>query len=403
MLNTNSLLMAASFGTVFAVIFSVISVLLFATVLFFIWWVEVKKKTIKELGTIIKNATLDACRKIADLFTGNTVKTVYSDKSLNYSGTEFLPIPTKAPTQQYTYEFVGWDKNAIDEHGNNVVRAIYLQKVTKCHINIYDADKATLLRSCEVEYGAGVNLSDLKPTKEDSKEFTYEFVGWDRDTNAFFRNDNVYAVYKAIPKKYTYTFFDEDGKTLVSQGNALYGTPITAPSAPRKESTDTSVYEFVGWKNYEPGMLLTKDCSFVAVFAKTNVERKHVSSVIKTDGTIVRSYDIVEKPETPEPEVVKSEPAKFDREEYFQGSVGKQMVKTEVQVVEPKKNDEEVHQRIHLVSAKLALEAEQKAAEAKKEETTKLEPSNYVPENPEEEVLKNLVVNKVKIAKKDDK
>ena len=31
------------------------------------------------------------------------VKTVYSDKTQNYSGTEFLPIPTKAPTNQYSY------------------------------------------------------------------------------------------------------------------------------------------------------------------------------------------------------------------------------------------------------------------------------------------------------------
>lgn len=403
MLNTNSLLMSSSFGTVFAVVFSAVAVVLFSVIIFLIWWVDVKKKSIKELGIVMKNATLDAFRKIANLFTGNTVKTVYSDKTLNFSGTEFLPIPTKAPTKQYTYEFVGWDKNAMDEHGNFVVRAIYLQKVTRCHINVYDADKTTLLKTFEVEYGAGVNLSDIKPTKEDTKEFAYEFVGWDKETNAFYQNENVYAVYKAVPKKYTYTFFDEDGETLVSQGNALYGTPITAPAAPRKESTDTTVYEFVGWKNYEPGMLLTKDCCFVAVFAKTNVERKHASSVIKADGTIVRSYDIVEKSDVPEPKVIKNEPAKFDREEYFQGSVGKQMTKPEVQKVEPKKNDEEVHQRIHLVSAKLALEAEQKAAEVKKEETTKLEPSNYVPENPEEEVLKNLVVNKVKIAKKDDK
>ena len=414
MVNTSSLLAAASFGTTFAIMFSVFTAILVAVVVYLIWWVDVKKKTIKDLGRVIKNATLDAFDKIHDLFSKNNVKTVYSDKSLNYSGTEFLPKPTKAPTEQYTYEFVGWDKNAVDEYGNSVVRAIYLQRVTKCVVNVYDDDKTTLLKSYEVEYGSGVNLSDLKPEKPDTKEFSYEFIGWDKEINAFFKNENVCAVYKAVPKKYVYKFVDDDGVTVVSQGSALFGTPITAPAPPKKESTDSAIYEFVGWKNYEKGMLLTRDCTFVAVFAKTNVERKHVSSVIKADGTIVRSYDIAEKSAAPEPKIVKTEPATFNKEEYFHGSVGVQIVKPEVQVVEPKVNteevqvvepnndDQEVHQKIHLVSAKLALDAEQKAEE-KKDETTKLEPNNYVHDNPEQEVLKNLVVNKVKIVKKDGK
>ena len=40
--------------------------------------------------------------------------------------------------------------------------------------------------------------------KPDTKEFSYEFIGWDKDIDAFYKHENVYAVYKAIPKKYTY-------------------------------------------------------------------------------------------------------------------------------------------------------------------------------------------------------
>ena len=195
-------LLASSTGTTIAVVFTTITIVLFLAVLFLLFWVDVKKKTLKDLKNAIGNAFMTFFGKIHDFFTANSsVKTVYSDKSLNYSGTEFLPVPTKAPTDKYTYEFVGWDKNGVDGNGNTVVRAIYLQKVTKCCINVFDDDKMTLIRSAEVEYGAGINLDDVKLTKADTKEFSYEFIGWDKDIDAFYKHENVYAVYKAIPKK----------------------------------------------------------------------------------------------------------------------------------------------------------------------------------------------------------
>ena len=165
--------------TTITVAISVVSVLFLLCAILFIWWVDTKKRPFKEFMKVIGDKFARFWGDIAGIFriSGQT-KTVYSDKTLNYSGTEFLPIPTKAPTNQYSYEFVGWDKNGIDENGNIVVRAIYLQKVAVCKITVFDADKSTLLGTYDVEYGSGLNLSDLKPRKNDTKEFTYEFVGW---------------------------------------------------------------------------------------------------------------------------------------------------------------------------------------------------------------------------------
>ena len=52
-----------------------------------------------------------------------------------------------------------------------------------------------------MEYGSGINLSELKPHKNETKEFVYEFVGWDKNIDAFYNDEKVYAVYNAIPKK----------------------------------------------------------------------------------------------------------------------------------------------------------------------------------------------------------
>ena len=434
MVNPNSF-MAASTGIVFAVIFTVISVLIFATVLFLLWWVDVKKKTVKDLGKTIGRGFMRFFGAIHDFFTANSsVKTVYSDKSLNYSGTEFLPVPTKAPTDKYTYEFVGWDKNGVDANGNTVVRAIYLQKVTRCYINVFDDDKQTLLHSAEVEYGAGVNLDGIKPKKQETKEFSYEFIGWDKDISAFYKHENIYAVYKAIPKKYTYTFLGEDEETVINQGTAIYGTPIVAPVAPKKESTSADVYMFAGWKGYEENMPLTRDINFVATYNIVPVNVEKNSTVVNDLGEKVKvANEIQEKVEVQQ----KQEPLKPQSPVFFKGVKDKEKDKTDevITSITPRpsgilkkggsgssiviqrndmsetekfqeKNrsdvfdngDDEVHQRIQLMTIKKTASNVGKKTKVIKS-VPKNEEANVVDET---EALKNMMINKVKIDKKED-
>lgn len=421
MMNVNSF-MASSFGVAFAVIFTTIIALVFAGVVFCLWWVDSKKRTMKDLGRAIKLGFVTAFEKIYELFSTNaTVKTVYSDKSLNFSGTEFLPIPTKAPTNQYTYEFVGWDKNGIDENGNIVVRAIYLQKVVKCNINIFDDDKQTLFRTEVIEYGSGVNLSDLKPTKQETKEFSYEFVGWDKDTSAFYGNGNVYAVYNAIPKKYDYKFLEEDGETIVSQGTAIYGTPIIPPASPKKSSTNPNeIYEFSRWKGFEDGMVLTRDSEFIAEYTLKTTGGMGTSSIIKAEGDKIQI--VPEDKLSPEEDSSHStiqtsrlaEAIKFDTKpaennevkEVKLGNSGVVRKKSGITIelntdaekfqamnqgVTQAPEDKDVHQKIQLMTVKKTTGSDEKKSNiiaiTPKEET----------EPDDNELLKNMMVNKIKI------
>ena len=122
MMNTNAFMASTEVGLGLTIALTTVSVLIFLMAVVFVWWVDVKKRPLKDMFAQIKNGFWFMFEQIYSLFsTNSTVKTVYSDKARNYSGTEFLPIPTKAPTNQYTYEFVGWDKNGVDEKGNMVV------------------------------------------------------------------------------------------------------------------------------------------------------------------------------------------------------------------------------------------------------------------------------------------
>ncbi len=421
-----NMFLAASTGTTIAVVFTTITIFVFAAAMFTLWWVDVKKKTLKEMRQAIKGGFMNFFGRIHDFFTMNgSVKTVYSDKSLNYSGTEFLPIPTKAPTDKYTYEFVGWDKNGVDANGNTVVRAIYLQKVTRCCVNVFDDDRQTLFKSFEIEYGAGINLDGIHPSKPETREFSYEFIGWDKNTDAFYKHENVYAVYKAIPKKFTYTFLDEDETTIVNQGTSVFGTPILAPVAPAKENTKEFVYEFSGWKGYEEGMILTRDVEFVASYAKVPVTAQQNSSIIKPSG---ENFEVVsetpKKVETQKPQSI----IKYDvsTKEKLSDSITEINPKTKgilagrhsgSSVVVEMNNksdaekfqeinrkdvldhgDDEVHQKIQLMTIKKTTgEAD------KKSKIIKSVPKNKEVESAtEDEIFGNMIVNKIKIDKKDD-
>ncbi len=307
----SSLLLSETLSTPAVVVLAVIASLLVIFLAVLIWWVEIKKRPFADLFKTFWKNVYGAFDRFNDVVTNNApVETVYTDKSRNYSGTEFLPVPSKAPNKQFTYEFVGWDKNCVDSRGNTIVRAIYLQRVKTVTVNFYNEDRDTLLRTYNVEVGAGAVPDDLEPTKKETKEFAYEFVGWDKDTMSFYEDTNVYAVFKAVPKKYSYKFLDDDGKTIISEGYAIFGTPISAPVMSAKHVENDKVNEFIGWKNYEDGMTLSKNVEFTAMYKE--------SKVVSSDEEKIDNNLTIKEPEFNVPTRKSSSSFDLDLEENLQ-------------------------------------------------------------------------------------
>jgi hypothetical protein len=83
---------------------------------------------------------------------------------------------------------------------------------------------------------------------------------------------DVVATYSEVANSYTYTFYDEDGETVLKTLVAYYGSTIEAPEAPAKASDDTYIYSFAGWSpDFAEGDILTGDIQYVAVFVKAYV------------------------------------------------------------------------------------------------------------------------------------
>ena len=199
------------------------------------------------------------------------------------------------------------------------------------------------------------------------------------------------------------------------------------PAAPAKENTKDEVYEFAGWRGYEDGMVLTRDISFVAMFNRVAVTFTKNSSIIKPDGDDFKVVEEVQqKPNDDKLQSVVNFKGTKHTDNYdsissinpkTKGILGGRKTYSGSSVVVEMNNmsdaekfqeinrrdvfdngDDEVHQKIQLMTIK----------KAKGEPDGKAKIIKSVPKNKEanvvdeQELIDNIMVNKVKIDKKDD-
>ena len=172
-------------------------------------------------------------------YDGTVLKTEYVQK-----GNAATPPsnPTKPSSEYYDYVFVGWDKdyNLISGDTKITARFKMVEKdVEKYTVTFYNYDN-TVLSVQEVKIGKDATAPS-NPTRPDTAEHHFEFIGWDKDFTDVKKDLDVYAVYNVSQQRYLVTFKDVDGN-LLKEVIAVYGTSVQAPTAPTIEG-----YEFIGW------------------------------------------------------------------------------------------------------------------------------------------------------------
>lgn len=200
-------------------------------------------------------------------FNGSTL--LYTDHVQYGSTASYIGnTPTKSSTAQYNYSFVGWassDGQSVAESGiltnitadKDVFAAFSstLQQYTVTFMN-----GATTLGTVMVDYGTDATYSGNTPTKDQTPQYTYTFVGWNSQDeqstaetgvlNNITANKTVYAAFSSTTREYTVSFMN--GSTLITSvsvpygGNTTYGGPT-----PTKASTQQYNYTFVGWNSQD--------------------------------------------------------------------------------------------------------------------------------------------------------
>ena len=215
--------------------------------------------------------------------------------------------PTREATQEFTYTFDGWytsktggEKvtNFGSANANVTYYARFIETKNEYTYIFFDDDGITELKKETLEYGSTI-VAPKNPTKDATVEFTYEFDGWytektggDKVTDFGTLSGDVklYARYKETKQQYTYTFYREDGTTVIKEGKADFGTSAEMVADPSKDG-----FTFVGWyTEKEAGERVTDfnvlgNVSYYARFISNDVEFTY--TFYAEDGTTVLSTD----------------------------------------------------------------------------------------------------------------
>ncbi len=182
----------------------------------------------------------------------DTTKILKAAKQYDY-GTAAANIekpanPTKNATAEYTYTFAGWTPTIVQVKANATYKATYTATKRKYTITFKNGDNSTTTQN--VEYGT-VPTAPAGKTPANTAQYSYTFVGWDDEIVAVTGAATYTAVVDSALNKYTVTFVDENGTTVLKEATWYdYGTAaasIAKPANPTKPGNNGVTYTFAGW------------------------------------------------------------------------------------------------------------------------------------------------------------
>ena len=166
-------------------------------------------------------------------------KTVSSDLSVEANG--YVVIPKEAidgdayPNLDGKLEItVDGASVSIDKFSYYFDKEDMLKALTDLSV-VFKNEDGSIYAVKEAKFNDSVTLP-ANPVKEETDQFTFEFVGWDIDGDgnvdqlptSIKGNLSVTAVYVNTTKQYTYTFYDFDKEVLETE-TVDYGTSVVAP------------------------------------------------------------------------------------------------------------------------------------------------------------------------------
>jgi len=231
---------------------------------------------------------------------------VQYEDSASYTGS----TPTKASSEQYDYHFVGWnsqDGQSTAETGvlDNIVddKDVYaafsgtLRQYTVTFMN-----GATTLGTVTVDYGTDATYSGNTPTKDQTPQYTYTFVGWNSQDeqsaaetgvlNNITADKTIYAAFREDTRYYTVRFMN--GETVLQTSQVTYGSDATYTGETPVHPTSPEDWVFA---RFEPdGTNITEDTDCLVVWREFSddtrklVLRSISGSYTNSNATSVGGY-----------------------------------------------------------------------------------------------------------------
>ena len=162
--------------------------------------------------------------------------------------------PTKSSTEQYDFRHNGWTPTIVEVTGEATYTATY-QEITRSYTVWFKDYDGSVLHSIDVLYGNYAHYSFESPTRENTAQYKYSFIGWDKLLSATaIKGETIFtAVYVEELQTYDIVFVNYDGTELQSY-NLEYGsmpayvdTEGNALEKPTKPADNEHTYTFIKW------------------------------------------------------------------------------------------------------------------------------------------------------------
>ena len=215
---------------------------------------------------------------------------------------------TKAADETYSYSFDGWSTDGLTVlssipavTGAATYIAVFTQHSvdTTAIVSWFDEDGTTALDPAQTTVEKGVQPTHTEPTKAATVDTVFTFAGWTEvggggtvydtaDLPVVTADVSYKAVYSSATRKYTITFMDYDGTTILKTAEIEYNSAATVveaakPADPVRAATAEYTYAFSGWT---PAFVdVTGDATYTAQYTATPNE--YTATFVDEDGTTV--------------------------------------------------------------------------------------------------------------------
>ncbi len=163
----------------------------------------------------------------------------------------------------YLFNFFSTNVYSNNTYGRHYGWSVRLVQDLNLDIHFVNPDGTTLLDTT-VARGATPTYTREKPTMASTKEYRFDFKGWNKEIVAA-ECDMVYtAVYDTFPVLYTSVFKDYDGTTIKTVEKCAYDSVLS--EIPTRESIQDYDYELLEWKRDE-SKISEKQLVYTAVYS----------------------------------------------------------------------------------------------------------------------------------------
>lgn len=187
---------------------------------------------------------------------------------------------------QYEYAFYGWSSPATVTN-DTIITANFTCSLVNYTI-VWMNEDVVLETDERVPFGTTPKYDGAVPTKQQTVQNKYAFSGWSPKVSTVSDDVIYYAQFLDIKNKYTVTFYDEDGSSILGAAAVEYGEAASFPyDEPTKTATERIIFTFDKWVTLNGG---ETEASLSNITRNTSVYAKY-SAAVRTYTVTFCDYD----------------------------------------------------------------------------------------------------------------